>query len=442
MSNSMNPQDVSQSLHGIAVLEWGLSREVQLALQPTVVRTSKLMNVQDVSTCIYALAKLDFVLTSELQDALHTALLRTASAMAPIDLSLVTWALAVLEWPPSDLLLARITEQLARLPLSEFPSAYLTQLYQAYLAFEFAPGPLRLPTAMHQRAEEEWHRIRSETTTSHFQHEVATCLQRLGLEYCIEYLTADNNFSIDIALVHERIAIEVDGPHHFYDNHEPLATTRFRDRLLSARGWRVVCVAHNKWGELSTPSMPRSVAAKAEERFMRDLLSQVLPQEHRTPPTHSAVDTVASLQHLPPARPLVAPEMFRSIFFLIPGGFGDYGSAEVARMRLAISSATCVDERRVLVQLLHCGRSVLLQWTSTTCTAMDLYKSVRAQRLTSLGGIPILGCMPDALDAAKFFDGQDVPRITEFQKEFRCPALPRSLADISNNLERGRHRLC
>jgi hypothetical protein len=51
----------------------------------------------------------------------------------------------------------------------------------------------------------------------------------------LEYLTEDRLFSIDIALPAERIAVEVDGPHHFCINvRQAMGDTLSRNRLLKA----------------------------------------------------------------------------------------------------------------------------------------------------------------------------------------------------------------
>ncbi len=54
--------------------------------------------------------------------------------------------------------------------------------------------------------------------------------------------------AVDIALPAEKIALEVDGPHHFARNTlRPLATLFSRALLLEARGWRVASVPFFAW---------------------------------------------------------------------------------------------------------------------------------------------------------------------------------------------------
>ena len=86
---------------------------------------------------------------------------------------------------------------------------------------------------------------------SNGQRAVGESLRRLGISHELEYITADGLFSIDLAIVDERIAIEFDGPSHFTANTlEPLGHTRLRDRLLSAMGWHVVSIPFFEWDRL------------------------------------------------------------------------------------------------------------------------------------------------------------------------------------------------
>ena len=88
-------------------------------------------------------------------------------------------------------------------------------------------------------------------TVSNGQQEVRESLQRLGISHELEYITADGLFSIDLAVVDRRIALEFDGPSHFTSNTlEPLGHTRLRARLLSAMGWRVVSIPFFEWDRL------------------------------------------------------------------------------------------------------------------------------------------------------------------------------------------------
>ncbi len=91
-------------------------------------------------------------------------------------------------------------------------------------------------------------------TVSKSQQEVGESLRRLGVSHELEYITADGLFSIDLAVLHRRIALEFDGPSHFTRNTlEPLGHTRLRNRLLSAMGWHVVPIPFFDWARLHHP---------------------------------------------------------------------------------------------------------------------------------------------------------------------------------------------
>ena len=91
-------------------------------------------------------------------------------------------------------------------------------------------------------------------TVSKSQQQVGESLRRLGISHELEYTTADGLYSIDLAIVERRIALEFDGPSHFTRNTlEPLGHTRLRDRLLSAMGWRVVSIPFFEWERLHRP---------------------------------------------------------------------------------------------------------------------------------------------------------------------------------------------
>ncbi len=128
----------------------------------------------------------------------------------------------------------------------------LSQLLQAHLASQFLGlGLITLPSSMLQVAVQAYRDDAQKVTVSKSQRQVGESLRRLGISHELEYTTADGLFSIDLAVVDRRIAIEVDGPSHFTVNTlEPLGHTRLRDRLLSAMGWHVVSIPFFEWDKL------------------------------------------------------------------------------------------------------------------------------------------------------------------------------------------------
>ena len=139
--------------------------------------------------------------------------------------------------------------------LSQLSTVDLSQLLQAHLASQFLGlGYITLPSSMLQVAVQAYRNEAQKVTVSKSQQQVGESLRRLGISHELEYTTADGLFSIDLAVVDRRIAIEFDGPSHFTVNTlEPLGHTRLRDRLLSAMGWHVVSIPFFEWGKLQRP---------------------------------------------------------------------------------------------------------------------------------------------------------------------------------------------
>ena len=73
--------------------------------------------------------------------------------------------------------------------------------------------------------------------------------------------------NIDIAIEGEgaRVAMEVDGPHHFLQDGRQDRSTLLRNRMLAAHGWRVVVVDYREWNALTTEAQ--------REEFLRRLLA-------------------------------------------------------------------------------------------------------------------------------------------------------------------------
>jgi very-short-patch-repair endonuclease len=134
----------------------------------------------------------------------------------------------------------------------ELGTVHLSQLLQAHLASQFLGlGLITLPASMLQVAARAYREQARKVTVSNGQREVGESLRRLGISHELEYITADGLFSIDLAILDRRIALEFDGPSHFTTNTlEPLGHTRLRDRLLSAMGWCVVSIPFFEWDRL------------------------------------------------------------------------------------------------------------------------------------------------------------------------------------------------
>jgi hypothetical protein len=169
------------------------------------------------------------------------------------------WALATLGWQANAEMASCFQAQVEALfcnsSLVQLPTKELAQLLQAHLASQFLGlGLLTLPFPTLQVALKAYRELAREVTVSTGQREVGESLRRLGVSHELEYVTADGLFSIDLAIVDRRIALEFDGPSHFTTNTlEPLGHTRLRDRLLRAMGWHVVSIPFFEWDTLHHP---------------------------------------------------------------------------------------------------------------------------------------------------------------------------------------------
>jgi hypothetical protein len=228
---------------------------MRCALEGAAVRVAPTMNAQDVANSLWAAATLGWQADS-MRCALEGAAVRVAPTMNAQAVANSLWALATLGWQAvagmagvweqsvAVLLHADGLAQLSRLDLS--------QLLQAHLASQYLElGLVTLPPSVLQVAVRAHREEARKVTVSNGQREVGESLHRLGVAHELEHITADGLFSIDLAIVDRRIAIEFDGPSHFTRNTlEPLGHTRLRDRLLSAMGWQVVSIPFFEWDRL------------------------------------------------------------------------------------------------------------------------------------------------------------------------------------------------
>ena len=149
--------------------------------------------------------------------------------------------------------IAALTERLAQ-PGLALSTRSLTQLQQFSLWCELElrlPEAQLLPAPLRERCRDALRAVASGTEETHarqktayrLEKSVGRALGRLGLSPAAEHALAEG-YSVDYALVDERIAIEVDGPWHFAlsgdgAGRRPVGRTVIKRRLLAALGWPV-----------------------------------------------------------------------------------------------------------------------------------------------------------------------------------------------------------
>jgi hypothetical protein len=215
------------------------------------------MKSQNVANTIWGLATLGWQPgEGAMRGALEGAAVRVAPSMKSQEVANTIWGLATLGWEfSSDA--AAVFQQLVKAfdherGLLQLGTAGLSQLLQAHLASQFLGlESITLPSPMLQVAMQAYREQARKVTVSNGQRELGESLRRLGIPHELECVTADGLYSIDLAIVDRRIALEFDGPSHFTRNTlEPLGHTRLRDRLLSAMGWHVVSIPFFEWDRL------------------------------------------------------------------------------------------------------------------------------------------------------------------------------------------------
>ena len=173
----------------------------------------------------------------------------------------------------------------------------LVQIYQASLAFAHCvevngrlecdvatdddgpegvskPGKNLLRGALLERAKEVWEQTSTgRVTISSLHREVSETLTFMAIPHEIEAV-ADDNFSLDIALRGRAVAIEVDGPSHFFANRqsEYMGADKLREKVLEAKGWTVrtrsvtrnaVSVWFSRFGFFSPPKKEKEKRKRA-----------------------------------------------------------------------------------------------------------------------------------------------------------------------------------
>jgi hypothetical protein len=123
-------------------------------------------------------------------------------------------------------------------------------------------------------------RLHDDITVSRPQRELAQIFNKLGVRHEVEHVTDDGYFSIDIYLPDHDIAVEFDGPSHYYsysnsnfssgDGEGTMtrkAKTEMRDLFLGLRCTKVLTVPWFEFNTFNTSAVKRTL-------YVRELLAK------------------------------------------------------------------------------------------------------------------------------------------------------------------------
>jgi hypothetical protein len=236
--------------------------ETWRALETAAVRVASSMNPQDLADIVWAYATLGRAPEPETWKALETAAVRVAPGMVPQNLASTVWAYASLSSlrdviVPSSY--AAVWELVCNMEACDFIAEGQTMLFHSHLMHQSflssrAPTNISTPPWLMVEARDAWtSQLHDDVTVSRSQRELAQILDKLGVRHQVEHVTDDGYFSIDIYLPDHDIAVEFDGPSHYYHNSDSspgggdgmttrTAKTELRDLFLGQRCAKVLTV--------------------------------------------------------------------------------------------------------------------------------------------------------------------------------------------------------
>jgi hypothetical protein len=151
-------------------------------------------------------------------------------------------------------------------------------MHQSFLSSR-APTNISAPPWLMVEARDAWmSQLHDDVTISRSQRELAQILDKLGVRHEVEHVTDDGYFSIDIYLPDHDIAVEFDGPSHYYSNGESspedgdgtttrTAKTELRDLFLGQRCAKVLTVPWFEYSKFNASAVERTL-------YVRELLAK------------------------------------------------------------------------------------------------------------------------------------------------------------------------
>jgi hypothetical protein len=287
VAREMNPQALANTMWTYAKLERMPGDKTWAALETAAGRVAREMNPQEVANTMWTYAKLERMPDDKTWAALETAAGRVVLVMNSQELVTALWASATLftlrdvEHPPCY---AAMWVLVCGLNASDFSDESLRMLFHVHLMHHFSSsgGSVKVayPAWLMVDARDAWMRnVQDDTTVSRSHQALASVIGELGIRHEVERVTGDGYFSMDIYLPEYDVAVEFDGPTHYYhssassssrDASKMLRTakTELRDCLLAKQCAKVVTVPWFEWRD--TGSTPERRRAYVREKLAKE----------------------------------------------------------------------------------------------------------------------------------------------------------------------------
>jgi hypothetical protein len=166
---------------------------------------------------------------------------------------------------------AAVWDRVCGLEARDFNHEELCMLFQVHLmhtSFDTTRSvKVAYPAWLMGEAQNAWkQQVLDDNTVSDAQRDLARVFDKLGVRNDMEHVTDDGYFSMDIYLPEYDVAVEFDGPSHYYDNNNKdsssssmtrTAKTELRDFFLAKKCAKVVTVPGFEWRRLNTPEKKR-----------------------------------------------------------------------------------------------------------------------------------------------------------------------------------------
>jgi hypothetical protein len=260
VARDMNSQDVANTLWSYATLKRMPEDKTWAALETAAVRVARDMNSQDLANTLLSYATLKRRPEDETWAALETAAVRVARDMNSQAVANTVFAyatLSILHDVAHPSCYAALWELVCGLEARDFSDEGLRMLFHAHLMHNSASRSVTVvhPAWLVVEARDAWMRnVEDDNTVSRSQSSLARVFDELGVRNEVERRTDDGYFSMDIYLPGYDVAVEFDGPTHYYHTSESSSTlrdastatrtakTELRDFFLARRCAKVVTV--------------------------------------------------------------------------------------------------------------------------------------------------------------------------------------------------------